>query len=124
MAYTPSAKKSSSGTKDFAGLPIDGNRVAMTGTTGNFMQSQDATGTPVVSPVTVNTTATLKVPSGAVSVKISPVTNPVRVSEDSTYAAYFAVPAGAVVDFDCANQAEIYLQTSSSTVVSFQFKVV
>lgn len=124
MAYTQTALKSSTGTNRFNGMQNDGNRVPMQGATGNIIFTQDQTGTPVQSPVTVNTTKTLTVPDGAVSIKIAPVTNPVQVSEDSTQGSYFAVPAGQVVEFDCANMKEIYLKTGSSTVVSFCFKVV
>jgi len=102
----------------------DGNRNAMTGVLANAMQTQDATGTPVTSPVTVNTTKTLTVPNNAACVLIASVTNPVQVSEDSTQSAYFALPAGVVQEFDCARQQYIYLKTSGSTVVSFLFKTV
>lgn len=124
MAYTPPTFKSPGIPDNFGGLRTDGNRVAMTGALGNFMQTRDNTGTPVNSPATVNTTQTLVVPTGAVQCTISPVTNPVQVSEDSTQTAYFAVPAGAVVTFDCANLSNLYLKTSGSTVVSFYFNMV
>lgn len=125
MAYTPTGRKTRSTTpSNFKGLKVDGNRIAMTGATGNIIQTQDATGTPVTSPATVNTTQTLVVPLGAVSCTVSPVTNPVQISEDSTQAAYFSVPAGAVFTFDCADMANIYLKTGGSTVVSFLFKIV
>lgn len=108
----------------FSGLRTDGNRVALTGVTGNFMQTQDNAGSPVTSPVTVNTTSTLAVPVQAAQCTISPVTNAVQVSEDSSMTAYFSVPAGAVVTFDCANMTNIYLKTGSSTVVSFSFNMI
>ena len=116
--------KSTDGSNRFSGMQNDGNRVPMQGATGNLFFTQDETNTPVTSPVTVSTTKTLTVPDGAVSVKIAPVTNPVQVSEDTVHASYFAVPAGQVVEFDCANMKEIYLKTGSSTVVSFCFKIV
>lgn len=135
MAYTPSANKAgntiagpgnatATSRSNFGGLRVDANRVALTGSTANYMQSQDATGTPVTSPVTVNTTQTLVVPLNAVACTIASVTNAVQVSEDSTMAAYFSLPAGTVFTFQCANQANIYLKTGSSTVVSFQFQTV
>jgi len=124
MAYTPSPAKAKSTPSNFSGLRVDGNRVAMTGALGNSMQSQDAAGTPVTSPVTVNTTQTLVVPQGAVQVTIASVTNAVQVSEDSAQTAYFSLPAGVPWTFDCANQQNVYLKTGSSTVVSFQFKIV
>lgn len=124
MAYTPTARKTKSPINNFAGLKTDGNRVAMTGATGNIIQTIDATGTPQTSPLTVNTTNTLVVPQGAVSCTIASVTNPVQVSEDSTQAAFFTVPAATIFTFDCADMANIYLKTGSSTVVSFLFKIV
>jgi len=135
MAYTPSANKSgntiagpgnatATSRSNFGGLRVDANRVALTGSTANYMQSQDATGTPVTSPVTVNTTQTLVVPLNAVAVTICSVTNAVQVSEDSTQAAYFSLPAGTPFTFQCANQANVYLKTSGSTVVSFQFQTI
>lgn len=124
MAYTPTARKTKSPVNDFAGLKTDANRVAMTGATGNIIQTIDATSTPVTSPATVNTTQTLIVPQGAVSCTVVSVTNPIQISEDSTQSAYFAVPAATVFTFDCADMANIYLSAASSTVVSFLFKVV
>lgn len=122
MAYTAASLKT--GGNIYGGLVNDGNRNAMTGAIGNQMYTQDATGTPVTSPATVNTTQTLTVPSNAVQFTISPVTNPVRVSEDSTNTAYFAVPAGTTWTFDCARLSKIYLVTTGSTVVSFYFNLV
>lgn len=124
MAYTPSPNKVKSTPNDFGGLRADGNRVAMTGALGNNMQSQDATATPVTSPATVNTTATLTVPQNAVQLTLVSTTNAVQVSEDSTQTNYFTLPAGVVWTFDCANQQFVYLKTVSSTVVNFQFKLV
>lgn len=125
MAYTQTARKTRSGTlSNFKGLKTDGNRIAMTGAVGNIILTQDATGTPVVSPVTVNTTQTLTVPANAVSCTIVSVTNAVQISEDSTQAAYFSLPAAVPFTFDCADMKEIYLKTGSSTVVSFMFKAV
>jgi len=128
MAYNPPTFKqpptSGQTASNFSGLRTDGNRVAMTGVLGNFIQTQDATGTPVTSPVTVNTTKTIVVPTNAAQFTVSPVTNPVQVSEDSTQTAYFAVPAGQTVTFDCSNMTNIYLKTGGSTVVSFYFNMV
>jgi hypothetical protein len=126
MAYTPPVRKAKSSTQpnNFAGVKTDSNRVAMMGPTGNIIQTQDQTGTPVTSPVTVNTTKTLVVPDGAVSCTITSVTNAVQISEDSTQTAYFSLPAAQVLTFDCADMANIYLKTGSSTVVSFLFKIV
>jgi hypothetical protein len=108
----------------YSGLRTDGNRVAMTGVLGNWMQSQDNTGTPNTSPLTVNTTATLVVPVQGAQCTIVATTNAVQVSEDSTMTAYFTVPAATVWQFDCANMKNIYLKTGSSTVVNFYFTMI
>lgn len=117
MAYNPAVLRTST---PFGGAVTEGNRVGLTGF-ANQMQTQDATASPVTSPTTVNTTTTLIVPLNAVSITITPVTNPVNVSEDSTQTAYFAVPAAQTITFPCARLANIYLKTSGSTVVSFYF---
>lgn len=124
MAYTFSGFKVRTGISDFGGLRTDANRIGMTGALGNFIQTKDATDTPVTSPVSVNGDKTLVVPTNAATVKIHAATNDVRVSEDSTYSCYFTVPHDQVVEFDVANQKEIYLQTTGATSVNFCFKCV
>lgn len=109
---------------NFSGLVVDGNRIGMTGVLGSYMQSQDATDTPVTSPATVNTTQTLKVPTNAAQCTIVSTTNAVQVSEDSTQTAYFTLPSGVPWTFDCARLSYIYLKTGSSTVVNFYFNMV
>jgi len=96
----------------------------MTGAVGNIILTRDITGTPVTSPVTVNTTQTLTVPLNAVSCTIMSVTNAIQISEDSTQATYFSLPAGIPLTVDCADMKELYLKSGSSTVVSFMFKAV
>lgn len=136
MAYTASVNKTGNtlqanqgnatptARSNFGGLRVDANRVALTGSTANYMQSQDANTSPNQSPLTVNTTATLTVPANAVAVTIVSVTNAVQVSEDSTQTAFFTLPAATVFTFQCANQQFVYLKTGSSTVVSFQFQTI
>jgi hypothetical protein len=124
MAYTPSANKLRSTVENFGGLRVDGNRVALTGATGNYIQSQDATGTPVTSPATVNTTATLTVPQNAYALTIISTTNAVQISEDSTMSVYFTLPAATLYTINVANQQYVYLKTGSSTVVNFQFQTI
>lgn len=119
MAYTFPTLRSAT---PFGGAVTDGNRVGLNGFP-NQMLTQDITGTPVTSPTTVTTTATLAVPLNAVAITVSPVTNPVQVSEDSTQTAFFAVPAGQTITFPCARLSNIYLKTSGSTVVSFYFSL-
>lgn len=126
MAYTPSARKSATSPNNFSGLRVDGNRIAMTGALGNVMQSQDAAGSPVTSPVTNGSGSgfALVVPAGAVQFTInSSVT--CQVGEDSSYAQGLQIPASTLVTFDCADQANIYLKPSSGTnTIYFQFKIV
>lgn len=125
MAYTPSPTKGPGAPSTFGGLVSDGNRNAMTGALGSYMQSRDATPTtPLVSPLTVNTTATLVVPQNAAQVTIVSTTNAVQVSEDSTQTASFALPAASVWQFDVARQQNVYLKVSGSTVVNFYFTIV
>ncbi len=137
MSYTPSPNKGENtstpsnpgstptGRSNFSGLRVDANRIGMTGYTANNFQTQDATGTPVTSPVAVNTTTTLTVPANAVSVTLVSVTNGIRISEDSTYSVYFNLPAATPFTVECANQQYVYLQSASgSTTVSFIFNLV
>lgn len=108
----------------YSGLRTDGNRVALTGLVGNWLQTIDNTGTPNTSPLTVNTTATLAVPTQAAQCTIVSTTNAVQISEDSTMTAYFTLPAGVPWTFDCANMTNVYLKTGSSTVVNFLFNMI
>lgn len=128
MAYTPSANKAKAQVPAqaslFSNLQMDGARNALTGILGNRILTQDATGSPQSSPLTVNTTATIVVPQNAAQITIVSVTNAVQVSEDSTQTAYFSLPAGVPWTFDCANLQNVYLKTSGSTVVSFYFTTV
>jgi hypothetical protein len=124
MAYVATTLRPESTKGNFSGLRTDGNRVAMTGSTGNTFFTEDATATPVVSPVTVNTATTLTVPVNATSVTVCSVTNAVRVSETADSTSYFSVPAGVPTTFDVGLQQYVYLTASGSTVVSFVFKLV
>lgn len=119
MAYTPGTLRQST---PFGGAVTDGNRVGLTGF-ANQIYTQDATGTPITSPVTVNTTTTLVVPLTAVAITIISTTNAVQVSEDSTQTAFFTIPAATIVTIPCARLTNIYLKTGSSTVVSFYFSL-
>jgi hypothetical protein len=116
--------KTKNSPNNFGGLRNDGNKNTLTGLVGNYLQTIDGTGTPLTSPLTVNTTATLVVPSAAALITICSVTNAVQVSEDSTQTAFFTLPAGVPFTFDVANQQNLYLKTGSSTVVSFIFNMI
>lgn len=128
MAYTFGGFKQKSTPNDFGGLRTDGNRVAMTGALGNYMQSYDATATPVYSPISNGSGSglVLTVPQGAVSINIiaaSSVT--LLVGEDSTYTYGLFVPTNTLANFQCANQQYIYIKPSSGTnTIYFQFVMV
>ena len=124
MVYTPTQPRSKITPNNFGGLRSDGNRVSMTGALGNTIATQDATATPIVSPVTVTTTQTLLVPVNAVQCSIVSTTNVVQISEDSTQGAFFTIPAGTIYTIDCANMSQIYLKVALSTVVNFIFKLI
>ena len=125
MAYTPTPLRQK-GTQSFGSLVQDQNRVEMTGTTGNTVVSQDATGTPVTSPVTSMSAsgATLTVPTNAVQFTVNS-TVTIQVGEDGSYAQGLLIPANTLWTIDCARMTSIYLKPSNSTnTVYFQFKVV
>lgn len=103
-------------------MPKDKNHASVP---NGLFQTQDNTGTPITSPVTVtNAVKTIAVPLNAISCVILATTNLVRVSEDSTLSTYFTTPSGVPVEFPCANQANIYLfrDGASDATVHFFFK--
>lgn len=122
MAYTPSPRQSATTPNNFGPMRPDANHNALE--FGSVFQTQDAAASPVTSPITVNTTQTLTVPSNAFRLLIVSTTNPVQVSEDSTMSTYFTIPAGVIQGIDCADQAFIYLKTGSSTAVNTLWEVI
>lgn len=128
MAYTYGGNKLKSSPNNFGGLRVDANRVAMSGALGNFMQSIDATATPVTSPITNGSGAgiTLTVPQGAIQIVVhvlSAVT--LLAGEDSTFTYGMMVPTGTSVTFDVANQQYFYIKPSSGTnTIYFYFRMV
>ena len=128
MAYTPTALRVK-GTQSFGSLVQDQNRIEMTGAIGNTLQSQDATATPVLSPLTNGSASgfALTVPANAVQCTIYCTTVAVTllVGEDSSYAQGMFVPATTYFTVDCARMANIYIKPSSGTnTIYFQFKIV
>jgi len=118
----------------FGSVPRDANRQFL----ANFMNyfvTQDATGTPVTSPVTVSKDAAtpLVVPAAAAQLVLS-TSAALRVSEDPAGAHYFVVPANTQFTFPCltpsadpqlANTGIIYIQgDSAQAVVQFRFDCV
>lgn len=123
--------KSSARFDSFGAAPRDANRQPLIGFE-NYFVTEDATGTPVVSPATVSNSATttLTVPAAAVLLTVySSVA--LRVSEDSTFTHYFVVPATTLVTFPCltpdadsqlTNTGAIYLKgDAASATVQFRF---
>lgn len=125
MAYTPSGLRAKNNLS-FGSLVQDQNRIGLTGATGNSVLSQDATASPVTSPVTNMSVSgvTLTVPANAVQFTVnSSVT--IQIGEDGSYAQGLNVPSNTLYTIDCARQQYIYLKPSSGTnTVSFQFKIV
>ena len=125
MAYTPTPLRQK-GTQSFGSLVQDQNRVEMTGAIGNTIVSQDATGTPVTSPITNGSGSgfALTVPANAVQCTVNS-TVTIQIGEDSSYAQGLLIPANTLWTIDCARMTSIYLKPSSGTnVVYFQFKIV
>jgi hypothetical protein len=118
MAYTPPTFKTLP--LSWGHLREDSNHHPMTGALPWFFQTQDATGTPVISPVTVNTTQTLVVPQNAVQVLVSAAST-FTITEDSSYTAGFTVPASVIYAFPTVGLSNIYLKTASSLAISFAF---
>lgn len=108
---------------NFGGSPTDGNRVPLA-TLGSYMQTADATASPVVSPVTVTTGTTLTVPAQAIKVTIFS-SAALRISEVSNAATYFVLPANIAITIDITRQGFLYLvQDSGSCTVQFYFSMV
>lgn len=131
MAYTFTTKGTPSGsqTSYFGNLTIDAAHVGMTGVVGAGPQTQDASGTPVVSPATVSNTAvtTLNIPQNAAQLYVIAATNTVNISEaDATVATnYFTIPTGAMIEIDVTRCAVLYLKANTgASTLSFYFNVV
>lgn len=128
MAYTFGGRKTKTSPNNFGGLKADANRVAMTGVLGNYMQSYDATATPVYSPITNGSASGvfLTIPQNAAQVTICiGGSDTALVGEDSTYTYGQFVPTATLVTFDVADQQYIYIKPSSGTnSIYFQFKMV
>lgn len=111
----------------YANQPVDGSRIAIQAI-GNGIQTSDATGTPVKSPVTVadSSVTTINVPESAIQITISTVTNTLNVSEvSSSMTTYFTIPTGQVVTFDVANTSVLYLESNTgNATVSFFFTII
>jgi hypothetical protein len=109
-------------------LAMDANKQAIQIAAG--IQTQDAAGTPVVSPLAVPSGAptTLSIPKAAVNLCVLPLTNSINISEsDPTVATnYLTAPVGAITKIPCVRMATIYLKanTGPATGTSFWFEMV
>jgi hypothetical protein len=104
---------------NFGGVVNDGNRNALTGVLGSWIQTSDGTGTPVTSPVTVTTGTTLTIPPNAAQIVISS-SAALRISELSDVSTYFVLPANVSLTIDVARLSLLYLkQDSGSCTVQF-----
>jgi len=107
-------------------MRVDGQHAPML--VGNGIQTQDATGTPVTSPIAVSNSVatTLVVPNSAIRFHIIPLTNTVNVSEVSGLTTYLTAPTGTITTIECANMANIYLKanTGAATGTTFWFDMV
>lgn len=119
---------------NFGNVQRDGSKQPMFGYTGNGIQTQDFTGTPVTSPQTVasNSVTTINTPLNAAAVTIICKTQSVFVSEALANAAltswttnYVEIPVGTPVTLGLANQGPLYLLASTATsVVSFYYDII
>jgi hypothetical protein len=128
MAYTYGGNKTKSNyptsPSNFSNLQNDGQRTPLP--YGNFMQSKDATASPVLSPATSvsGSGAVLTVPQNAAQFTISSSVT-CQVGEDSTYTYGITIPANTPWTFDVANQQYIYLKPSSGTnTIQFYFNCI
>jgi hypothetical protein len=128
MAYRFNVKPSPaepSQLDNFGNIRKDGSRQSLAGSPGNGFQTIDVSGTPLASPQTIGTTATIiNVPLNATTITINPATA-VNVSEVVSLSSYFTIPANTPTTIDVANQLNFYLFTGTGTsVVSFFFQIV
>lgn len=129
MPYTASGLRSKNNLS-FGPLVTDQNRIGITG--GNFTVSQDATGTPVVSPLPNANNTALTVPANAIAVNVCLTLSTsgstpsfLQIGEDSSYAQGIQIPQNTVYTYPCARQSSVYLKTTLGTsavgTISFQF---
>lgn len=90
---------------------------------GTGFSTQDETGTPKTSPLTVGATQTvLTVPGNAAEFVIVNTNNDLEVSEVTGMARYFVVPASTGEIIPCADQQFIYLKRDGGTDCTVQFR--
>jgi hypothetical protein len=118
--------KTYSSPNNFGPMAQDANKRELQVASG--IQTQDATGTPVTSPIAVpsSSVTTLNVPTNACRLHIIPLTNSVNISEVSNLATYVTAPVGVETVIPCARQSVIYLKsnTGAATGTTFYFDII
>lgn len=115
MAYTRNVPA-----QPIGGQIMDGNRIAVSATSGFY--TNDSSGTPVISPVAVaaGVNTVLTIPQAAISVTLIP-SAALNISELSAFTQFATLPANSVTTIDVAKQKFLYLQGAAT--VSFIFNV-
>jgi hypothetical protein len=123
MPYTFKTYKSPN---DFGPMALDSNKQAIQVASG--IQTQDATGTPVTSPMTIPTATitTINVPTNASKFHLIPLAHSINISEKSDMSIAFTAPSGVEVVIPCVRQSVIYLQANTGDAVgsSFYFEII
>lgn len=124
MAYS-FVQKAGASANNFGGQPDDGNHVAIPVAAG--IQTSDATGSPVTSPIAFPTTqTTLTVPLNAIALNVMPLTNTINVGEvSSSVTTYLTCPTGVVTRIPCARMGSIFIKanTGAATGSTFWFEI-
>lgn len=118
--------KTYSSPNNFGPMGQDANKQPLGIASG--IQTQDATGTPITSPIAVpnGSVTTLLVPRNAVKLHIIPLTQSVNISEVSDVSTYITAPVGVDTVIPCVRQSIIYLKanTGAATGTSFYFELI
>lgn len=114
---------------NFGGMSVDANHNAMTGNIGSGPQTNDISGTPVVSPVSVSNSAvtTLTIPLNATQLFMLATSNTVNISEQNGAVTdhYFTIPTGVQVEVDVSRVKQLYLKANvGASTLSFWFNVI
>lgn len=104
-------------------LPKDDDYIPLQ--VGNGIVTQDITGTPITSPVTMTASSikTLKVPNNAAELSIYCDAD-LLLSEDSNFNRYDLIPGGQKEVIGISKTEEIYLKNDGSVSVTVYFKFI
>jgi hypothetical protein len=119
----PSPTYSSTGQLDkFGNMARDASHGSLG--SGNGLQTSDATGTPVTSPVALTTsTKTINIPVNAAKMNFIADAG-IKFSELSGFGNYVTVPANTVITVEVAIQTAIYFQAATTANLSFWFTII